>query len=174
MNYIVDIIKENPEIIIFYSLVMSLLSLIILCIQGGRLSRLRKKYEILSNNVEGKNIEEIIHGYYDKINNLNERMHEIDILVEKIQEKLLYSIQKVGMVQYNAFDDVGGSLSFSIAMLDEQNNGFILTSIYGRSNHAVYGKPIKNGKASQTLSVEELQALDRAKNKSLDVYVKMA
>ncbi|QZY55073.1 DUF4446 family protein [Crassaminicella profunda] len=174
MEAIFNIIKENLEIIIFYSASISLLLLVIICIQGARLSKLKKKYETLSNNREGKNIEEIIQEYYQKIDNLDIRMNQMDALVERIQEKLLYSIQKVGLVQYNAFDDVGGSLSFSIALLDEQNNGFILTSIYSRSNSVIYGKTIKSGKSAHTLSAEEMQALDRAKNKSLDEYTKIA
>jgi hypothetical protein len=167
-------IRENLEIIIFYSAVISILLLMIICMQGAKLSKLKKKYEILSNNREGKNIEEVIHEYYQKIDHLDIRMNQMDALIETIQQKLLYSIQKVGLVQYNAFDDVGGSLSFSIALLDEQNNGFILTSIYSRSSSALYGKTIKKGKSSHTLSAEEIQALDRAKNRSLDEYTKIA
>ncbi|QXM07009.1 DUF4446 family protein [Crassaminicella indica] len=174
MEHILKIIRENLEIIVFYSGVISMLLLIIICVQSAKISKLKKKYETLSNNIEGKSIEDIIYEYYKKIDNLDIRMNKMDTLVEKIQEKLLYSIQKVGMVQYNAFDDVGGSLSFSIALLDEQNNGFILTSIYSRSNNVIYGKPIKKGKSSHTLSAEEIQALDRAKNKSLDEYTKIA
>lgn len=174
MKDIFVFIKQNAEIIVFYSGVVSILSLIILCIQGAKVSKLKKKYEILSNNITGKNIEEIIHQYYEKIDNLDIRMNKMDLLVEEIQNKLLCSIQKVGVVQYNAFDDIGGGLSFSIALLDEKNTGFVLTSIYSRNNSAVYGKPIKNGKSSHTLSAEELQALDRAKNKSLDEYEKIA
>jgi hypothetical protein len=171
---IFNIIRENLELIIFYSAIISILLLMIICMQGAKLSKLKKKYEILSSNREGKNIEEVIHEYYQKIDHLDIRMNQMDALVETIQQKLLYSIQKVGLVQYNAFDDVGGSLSFSIALLDEQNNGFIITSIYSRNSSALYGKPIKKGKSAHTLSAEEMQALDRAKNRSLDEYTKIA
>ncbi|TCO78033.1 DUF4446 family protein [Marinisporobacter balticus] len=174
MDYIFSFIKQNFEIIVLYSVIISILSLVILCIQGAKLSKLKKKYERLSNNIEGKNIEEIIHEYYQKIDHLDIRMNKMDALIENVERKLLYSIQKVGFVQYNAFDDVGGSLSFTIALLNEQNTGFILTNIYSRNNSIVYGKTIKDGKSTHTLSAEELQALDRAKNKSLDEYVKIA
>lgn len=174
MNYVFDFIKQNSEMIVLYSAVISIFSLMILCIQGAKLSKLKKKYERLSNNIEGENIEEIIHEYYQKIDHLDIRMNKMDVLVETIERKLLYSIQKIGFVQYNAFDDIGGSLSFSIALLDEKNTGFILTNIYSRSNSIIYGKPIKDGKSAHTLSGEELQALDRAKNKSLDEYAKLA
>ncbi|WP_129599777.1 DUF4446 family protein [Anaerophilus nitritogenes] len=172
MAQMFQFISNNMEIIIFYSALTSILLLILVFIQGRKFSRLKKKYERLSNNMEGKNIEEIIDQYYSKIDQLDIRMNNMDLSIEQIQHKILYSIQKVGIIQYNAFDDIGGTLSFSMALLDEQDNGILITSIYSRSNNVVYGKPIKKGKSSHSLSVEELQALDRAKRQSLNEYVK--
>lgn len=89
-------------------------------------------------------------------------MNTIDQKIESIETKLAFAIQKVGFVRYNAFGDMGSDLSFSIALLDKFQNGFVLTSIYGREHTTSYAKPIKFGKSIYPLSVEEIQAIDRA------------
>lgn len=173
MEILFQFIKENLDLIVLYGTTFSILALFIIIIQGVKLSKLDKKYKSLARNMEGKNIEEIIHRYYEKIEQLDIRMNNMDIHTEKIEQKLLKAVQKVGVIRFNAFDDMGGELSFALALLDGEQNGVILTSIYNRTSNVVYGKPVKKGKATVTLSVEELQALDRAKNNSLDEYVKM-
>ncbi len=139
-----------------------------------RLIKIEKKYKSLTRDIEGDSLENIMARYYDKIDDINTQMGKLDEKVEKSEEKLLQCIQKLGFIRYNAFNDIGGELSFSIALLDGENNGFILSSIHNRnSNSMVYSKPIKKGRSFYTLSAEELQALDRAKNNSLDEYMTM-
>lgn len=65
-------------------------------------------------------------------------------------------------MRYNAFDDMGSQLSFSIALLDDFKNGFVLTSIYGREETVSYCKEVKNGTSTIPLSAEEIMVLDRA------------
>ncbi|KXG73855.1 DUF4446 family protein [Thermotalea metallivorans] len=172
MQWLFNFIKENSELLILYSAIANIFLIMMLILQANKISKLDKKYKNLARGMEDKNLEEIIYRYYEKIDQTDIRINKIDQRLAIVEGKLLKSIQKVGMVRYNAFHDIGGDLSFSIALLDEEHNGFILTSIYGRSNNVVYGKPIKKGKSSYTLSAEELQALDRAKNNSLDEYAK--
>lgn len=173
MEFIFHFIKENTDFVIFYSIVLNVILLGTLCIQGGKVSKLNKKYEKLSKNMEGKNLEEIIDHYYEKVDKIDMEANKIQGKIEWMEEKILRSIQKLGFVRYNAFEEMGGELSFSMALLDEENNGLILTSIYNRNNNVVYGKPVKRGKSVQTLSADELLALDRAKQNSLDEYNKM-
>ena len=73
-------------------------------------------------------------------------------------------LQKVGVVRYNAFDDVGSDLSFALAILDDKNNGYVLNGIYARDNSNIYAKPVENGKSSYVLSEEEKEAIYKAVN----------
>jgi hypothetical protein len=68
----------------------------------------------------------------------------------------------VGLVRYDAFEDVGGRLSFSCAMLDDHGNGVVMTSINGRQDTRVYAKPIVDGHSQYNLSVEEEEAIRQA------------
>lgn len=71
---------------------------------------------------------------------------------------------KIGIVRYNAFKDVGSNLSFTLALLDNNNNGVVLNGIYSRDNSNIYAKPIKDGKSEYILSDEEKEAIEKAIN----------
>lgn len=72
------------------------------------------------------------------------------------------AVQHVGMVRYDAFEDVGGRLSFSCALLDARGDGVVITSINGRQDTRVYAKPINGGRSSHNLSEEEVAAIQQA------------
>lgn len=82
--------------------------------------------------------------------------------VERISQESKFFVQKVGIIRYNPFSGVGGDQSFSIALLDGNNDGLIITSIYGREGNRVYAKPIKNNKSDYSLSDEEKRAIEKA------------
>ena len=77
-------------------------------------------------------------------------------------EALLNTLQRVGLVRYDAFDDMGGHLSFSAALMDGQGNGLVITSINGRQDTRCYAKPVEGWTSSHNLSEEEELAIQRA------------
>jgi hypothetical protein len=81
--------------------------------------------------------------------------------LEDISEK---AIKKTGIVRFNPFNEVGGNQSFVIALLDDKNNGFIISSLFFKEGNRVYAKAIKNGKSDHLLSNEEEEALKKAIN----------
>jgi hypothetical protein len=82
---------------------------------------------------------------------------------DKRQEELLRgAVQRVALVRYDAFEDVGGRLSFSCALLDDHGTGAVLTSINGRQETRVYAKPVTAGTSSYNLSTEEQEAIQQA------------
>ena len=74
------------------------------------------------------------------------------------------NLQKVGVVRFNPFKKGGGDQSFSIAVLDALDNGFVITSLYSNAANRVYAKPIMNGASSYSLSQEEKEAINKAIN----------
>lgn len=109
---------------------------------------------------EPKNLKEIL-AY---IRELEENIENLSEGLQNVKKMALPSLQKVGIVRYNPFNDVGGDQSFSIALFDAYNNGFVITSLYSREGNRVYAKPIKNGKSEFQLSEEEREAIARAVN----------
>lgn len=152
----------NIEIIL--GLMIGFLSLFILYIISQiRIKTIKKKYNLLVNGIDNVNIEELLIRTGKDINDIGINMNIFEEKIRTIETKLSFAIQKVGFVRYNAFANMGSELSFSIALLDSFQNGFVITSIYGREYSSMYAKPIKLGKSVYPLSVEEIQAIDRAK-----------
>ena len=71
---------------------------------------------------------------------------------------------KIGVVRFNPFNDMGGNQSFIIAMLDNKNNGFVISSLFVKDGNRVYTKTVKQGKSDYVLSKEEIEAINRAIN----------
>lgn len=108
---------------------------------------------------EPENLQEILVQFKD----LKENFERISAELENLKKENKINIQKVGIVRFNPFKEIGGNQSFSIALLDGNDNGVVITSLYSRTDNRVYGKPIKNGQSEYLLSEEEKQAIEKAK-----------
>jgi hypothetical protein len=86
----------------------------------------------------------------------------LDARAEELRELLRGSVSKVAVVRYDAFEDMGGALSFSAALLDERGNGTVISAINGRSETRAYAKSVIGGQSDQNLSAEEAEAIDAA------------
>ncbi|MDY3030203.1 MAG: DUF4446 family protein [Clostridia bacterium] len=108
--------------------------------------------------------------YYQKIDDLSRTVHENSdaVLLSRLdgcENEAAISIKKLGVVNFDAYDDVTGKLSFSLALLNNNNDGIILTSLYGHNSCNTYVREVEGGKASVKLLAEESKALESAKNK---------
>ncbi|NLY44300.1 MAG: DUF4446 family protein [Clostridiaceae bacterium] len=163
MNELNTIITEQQNYIIIALLLLGIINVLLIIINLGMTSRLKKKYNMLVNNQEGVNIEALITQYYDEVTKVMEKNKDIEKQLKIMEGKIGLCIQKIGVIRYNAFENVGSNLSFAIALLDKYDNGFVLNGLYSRESSTTYAKPIINGKSKYTLSAEEIQALDLAR-----------
>ena len=127
-----------------------------------RINRLYKKYEYFMRDEDGGSIERKLSV---EVKELRDGMAAIEALFQEqasLKETQAGTFQKIGFVKYNAFDNIGNELSFAVTLLDGQNNGVCLSSIYGRSESRVFVKPILKGKSMASLSAEELESLNEA------------
>ena len=111
---------------------------------------------------DGKDIEEDLENYMYKVGKVEEKNAELANDINGIKTDLTTCIKKVGVVRYSAYENIGSDLSFTLALLDEQNNGTVLNGIYSREMSNIYAKPVENGKSSYTLSKEEEMAIQKA------------
>lgn len=109
---------------------------------------------------EPKNLKEVL----SILQNLESKIGKISEELEKLKKESEFSIQKVGIVRFNPFSEIGGDQSFSIALLNKNNDGLVITSLYTRERNRVYAKPIIKGKSQYLLSKEEKEALEKAIN----------
>jgi len=105
-------------------------------------------FNLFKKDKEPKNLKEV-----------QKQFEELKKEVRKLSQESKFSVQKIGIIRYNPFSNVGSDQSFSIALLDSNNNGVVISSLFGRDGNRVYGKPIKNGKSEYSLSEEENKAI---------------
>lgn len=161
-SQILDNIGIDPAYILIAMavLVAALFVVVIICMI--RLSRLRDDYEDFMRGENGKSLEETIKS---KLN----QFRDIEALAQKNREDLItldeelgHTVQKVGMVKYDAFDEMGGKLSFALALLDRQNTGILLNAIHTADGCYIYVKDIIRGEGVLLLSEDEKEAVRRA------------
>lgn len=104
-------------------------------------------------------MKEIFKQFKDLKDNFEKLSKEFEIFKKESK----FMVQKVGIVRFNPFSEVGGDQSFSIALLDGNDDGLVITSFYTREGNRVYGKPIKQGSSQYALSQEEIKAIESAK-----------
>ncbi len=127
-----------------------------------KIKKLKARYEKFMRGLSDRNIEQLIDDCIDSVRYVNERNKDIENQINRIERNLLHCIQKIGVVRFNAFDNVGSDLSFSVALLDCNDNGVVLSGLYSRESSTTYAKPVVAGKSTYPLSVEEIKAIDIA------------
>ncbi len=163
MNSILEFLRTDTFLIII--LLISVLSIILLILNHLKLTKLKNEYsEFMKKLGNGKNIDENLKVYMDRVQKVEDLNKEIIQYCERLDKSVDTCIQKIGIVRYNAFKDVGSNLSFTLALLDNNNNGVVLNGIYSRDNSNIYAKPIKDGKSEYILSDEEKEAIEKAIN----------
>lgn len=143
----------------FAAIILLLLIVIVLCVNLGKLS---KRYKKFMGGKNAKSLEKDIMGLYEDNRLIKASMDKNRKDIENLYRKLEGTFQKIGIVKYDAFDQMGGQLSFSLALLDENDNGFILNSVHSTEGCYSYTKEIKNGLCDISLGDEEKKALDIA------------
>ena len=144
-------------------IIINLILLIGFIITILKTEKLKKKYENFMKKLgNGKTIEEDLENYMYRVERVERQNAEITSFIQTLDKNLENCIQKIGIVRYNAFKDTGSDLSFTLALLDEKNNGVVLNGIYSREMSNIYAKPLKEGKSQYTLSEEEQEAIKRA------------
>ena len=149
-------------LIVLLLIVLVVISAVITVSMSVRLSRLTKKYRLFMKGKDGQSMEKAFAQKFREMERLSKvsENHQVDI--KDLKRKYKKTLTRYGIVKYDAFDDVGGKLSFALDMLDSENTGFILNAIHSRDNCFLYIKEIVKGESYIMLSDEEIRALKQA------------
>ena len=147
--------------------VLGILVLVLLSVSTTALlsvCRLKKRYELFTGAKRRPdyNMELQFTQFHQEAQQLEKKWEALDESVRDLQARMSKCVQKVGVVRYNPFDEVGGNLCYAIALLDASDNGVVLNGIHSRTGSFTYAKPIELGVSEYILSTEEQQALDLA------------
>ena len=127
-----------------------------------QMKKLKKNYRIFMSGKDAKTLEDTLIQRLDQVDSLLESNEENDSNIKVLSKNMQRTYQKMGLIKYDAFHEMGGKLSFSLAMLDMRNNGFIINAMHTREGCYTYIKEIIDGNSVIVLSEEEQEALKRA------------
>lgn len=144
---------------------MAFILLILFIINKRKMNKIINKYEKFMTKEE-VDLEDLLIHYAKKVNKVKDNQDIIMDNIHNMQKQLRTCAQKIGVVRYNAIENVGADLSFAIALLDSNDNGVVLNGIYSRNGSYTYAKPIVSGESSYTLSEEEREAIKKAQVES--------
>lgn len=165
MNNILEIIKTENFMLI--SFVINIFLILLVIILTFIVVKNNKEYiKFMKKIGNGNNIDEMLKTYLKDVKEIKRDNSEIKAYYTKLDDDISSCIQKAGILRYNAFRDVGGDLSFAMALLDREDNGIVLNGIYGSESSNIYAKPIKKGQSTYQLSDEEKYAIELAQQKN--------
>ena len=143
-------------------IVVLLILLGVLISQGKKINSLKRRLDRLTAGKDGESLEDEIAALFDDNSFLKEQVEANRKDIRTLYKRMQSVYQKMGLVKYDAFNQMGGKLSFCLAMLDENNNGFVMNSVHSSDGCYSYTKEIKGGESSLALGKEEEEALNRA------------
>lgn len=159
---ILQAIGIDPAIILIVMLILIVVLFCMVISVNLKYGRLKSSYASFMRGKDGKNLEESIFEKFDELDEIAQVSLKNRQDIKKIREDILGDFQKVGILRYDAFNEMGGNLSFALTLLDGDNNGFILNSMHSREGCYNYIKEIVKGESYIELSEEEAESLERA------------
>ena len=155
---ILDTLGIDVTYILIGMLVLIIILLVLIILNKKKIKKLEEKYESFMRGSDAQSLENTILEKFDDIDELKTK------IIGEIQENLQSTYQKVGLVKYDAFREMGGNLSFALVLLNKQNTGFILNAMHSREGCYTYVKEIIKGESFIELAEEEREALEQAVN----------
>ena len=158
MSTIFDSIGIDPGIIIIALLAIVVILIGVMISNGMRLTRLERKYKMFMKGSDAQSLEKTFVRKFAQIDRLYEAKEDHEHAIKTLEQHFKVIFSKYGVEKYDAFDDVGGKLSFALALLDKDN------AVHSRDNCFLYLKEIVKGESYVMLSQEEVEALRKAVN----------
>lgn len=149
---------NRPEIAAGLALTVILLA-VMTVISTWQAARFRKRWNDALRGVNGKQLEEILYECLRRVSQTEETVREHRQRIESLQDQADGCLQRVGVVKFDAFDDIGGQQSFVVALLNEKGDGVAVSGLHSRQEMRVYAKTISSDRKDEFLSAEEAQAI---------------
>lgn len=154
------ILADNLALAMGALALLLLILIVLVVIQTVRLSRATTAYrQLLRGTPAGVSLPDVLSAHIGRVQDVSRRLTELNGLHGYLEERSRGSLQHIGMVRFNPFEDTGSDQSFAIALLDDRRDGIVLSSLHGRANTRLFAKPVEGGASKHTLSTEEAQAI---------------
>lgn len=154
-------LTEWTLLTIVFGIIAALLFIYSLILHS-KINTLYKKYNLFMNGEDGRSLERKLAIEVKEVREAAQSMEQLfqqQAIIRNVQNN---TFQKIGLVKYNAFDNIGNDLSFALTLLDGNDSGICISSVYGRNESRIFSKPIVKGKSLLSLSQEEGASLHKA------------
>ena len=152
----------DPAFIFIFLLILIIVLFVLYVNVTMKYNRLKSSYMTFMRGKDGKTLEESMKERFAEVEAILKYTKQNRLDIQKINKRLESTYQKIGIVKYDAFNEMGGKLSFALAMLDNNNNGWIINAMHSREGCYTYVKEIVKGESYVELAEEEAEELDRA------------
>ena len=159
---ILEMLGIDPGILIIALFVLVVVLFLLVISVNMKYTRLKSSYNSFMRGKDGRTLEDSIFERFEDLDRLTETTLKNRQAIRKINEEMMSNFQKVGILKYDAFHEMGGKLSFALTLLDGNNSGYIINSMHSREGCYNYIKEIVKGESYIELSEEEAESLDRA------------
>ncbi|OEF97325.1 DUF4446 family protein [Desulfuribacillus alkaliarsenatis] len=150
---------EQLEYVLIGLIIGITILIFVTILQAVRLSKIQKNQNKLMRGMKEENLEEILLKYIDRVDHFGERLLGCEQEIKDLRLLLKAKAANIRMIRYNAYEESGNDLSFTIAVLNDNKEGFVITSLYNRHDQRVYAKPIIKGESRYPLTDEEQEVL---------------
>ena len=162
-----QVLGIHSDYVIIGLAAVTVILLILYIVNVVQMVQLKKRYKIFMSGKNARNLEKTLIDRLDQIDTLIEANTANERNIQKLFSNMKFTFQKVGLVKYDAFNEMGGKLSFSLALLNETDDGFVMNAVHSREGCYTYVKDIIAGNSVIVLSPEEKEALDMAKKSNM-------
>lgn len=162
MREVADFLKANDAYFLLGLSALSLILLICTVTMFRKLARIGRRRNVRLEDGRLGDIIDCLNDQSSVLSSLQTQLEDVRTKQSEHGQALVPCLSNVGVVRFNAFDDVGGDQSFAVVLLDSDKNGVAFSSLYGRQDSRIYAKAIYNGEGERPLSAEEQQALAKA------------
>ena len=159
---------DSDYIIIGLAAVCIILFILVI-VNMAQTKKVKKKYNSFMTGKNAKSLEDTLVTRLNQVEKLMSANEANEKNIEKLSNNMKYTFQKVGLVKYDAFNEMGGKLSFSLSLLNASNDGFVLNAVHSREGCYTYVKEIIDGNSIIALAEEEQEALNMAKDSNQPV-----
>lgn len=154
----------SSDYVILGLVALVFIMMILLVVFIVQMAKLKKRYKIFMQGSTAKSLEDTLIYRLEQVDELVEANASNERNIDAIIKNMKDCFQKIGLVKYDAFNEMGGKLSFSLCLLNEKNSGFVINAMHSREGCYTYVKEIIDGNSIIQLAEEEEQALQQALN----------
>lgn len=165
MENLLRTVEQHSAMVVLILAAVVIAQLFFIVKLASESKRSRNKWQALLNGTSGQNLEAVLYDHLRERLELEGRVRDSEGRIGSLEDKMTSAKRYVGLVRYDAFEDVGGSQSFALAIFDDEGNGAIVNSLVGRTDCRVYCKPLVGGRSDRNLSQEEQRAIHDAQDR---------